>query len=368
MTSKERVMTAVNHHVPDRTPIQTYLTPELMEKLFQHFNVRDYNRLLDILGVDLRMVNAPYVGKLIDLPPGSDVVDEWGVGYTLFDHGHGGSYPEPNHLALKAIETWEQFEAYPWPSPDDYDYSNIETQCDALSYYAVCTGHAGAPDIVNGVGRGRGMEQVLTDIMMQDPIGVAIIDKRCDHYYEVLRRTLEAGKGKIDIFCTGEDTGNQLGPMFPPMVFDDFFRPRLQRFYDLGHEFGCKVMMHSCGSTRQLMPRFVEMGLDILDAMQPEPTGMVPEEIKQDHGNELAFCGLISTQKTLPFGTVEDCRKEAQHRLTAMTVNGGYIFSPAHCIQADNPVENVLAIYEEALGLEPGAFDNGSAWSDARNV
>jgi len=356
MTSKERVLAAVNHQESDRVPIQTYLTPEIQQKLMDHFGFATPLELYDQFGVDFRSVHPIYKGKRPPMPEGSVIVDEWGVGYQMFDHGHGGAYPEPNHLALAAITTMEAFEAYPWPDPDDYDYSHIEEQCNAFKDFAICTAGAGTPDINNGVGRGRGTEQIMLDIMMQDPVGVAIIDKRCNHYLEVYRRTLEAGKGKIDILCTGEDTGNQLGPMYPIAVFDDFFRPRLQAFYDLGHEFGCKVMMHSCGNTRRLMPRFVEMGLDVLDAMQPEPPGMVPEEIKVEFGDQLAFCGLISTQQTLPFGTEEECREEARHRLKVMTENGGYIFSPAHCIQADNPVQNVLAIYEEALGLEPGAF------------
>ncbi len=355
MTPKERVLAAIGHRKPDRTPIQTYLTPEIQQKLMDHFGLVDELQLYERLGVDLRTVNPPYTGALPPAPEGSNTVDEWGVGYVMFDHGHGGAYPEANHLALAALTTMEEVEAYPWPSPDDYDYSDIAAQCDAFSEYAVCTGHAGMPDIVNGVSRGRGMERVLTDIMMEDPVGVAIIGRRCEHYLEVARRTLKAGKGKIDILCLGEDTGNQNGPMFPPAVFDSFFRPRLQRYIDLAHEFGCKAMMHSCGDTRKLQARFIEMGLDVLDAMQPEPDGMAPEELAAESGKELTFCGLISTQKTLPFGTVEECRAEARHRL-ALFQHGGYIFSPAHCIQADNPVENVLAIYEEALGLEAGSF------------
>lgn len=355
MTSKERVLAAIAHERPDRTPIQTYLTPEILQKLLDHFGFKDHGQLLVKFGVDLRGVHAPGTAPAPPLPEGSDLVDEWGVGYRMFDHGHGGAYPEPNHLALAKITTVAEFEAYPWPDPAAYDFSHVEAQCDALSEFAVCVGHAGQPDIVNGVGRGRGMEQVILDIMMQDPVGVAIIDKRCDHYFEWSRRMLDAANGKVDILCLGEDTGNQAGPMFSFDVFDAFFRPRLQRFIDLGHDYGCKVMMHSCGDTSRLQSRFIEMGLDVLDAMQPEPAGMGPEKLKAQFGDKLCFCGLISTQKTLPFGTVEECRAEARHRLDLFK-DGGYIFSPAHCIQADNPVENVLAIYEEALGLEPGAF------------
>jgi uroporphyrinogen decarboxylase len=142
--------------------------------------------------------------------------------------------------------------------------------------------------------------------------------------------------------------------MFSPRDFDEIFRPRLQRFYDLAHEFGAKAMMHSCGDTHELQPTFIEMGLDILDAMQPEPPGMDVDRMRAACRGRLAFCGLISTQQTLPFGTVEQCRAEARHRLDVAARGGGYIFSPAHCIQADTPLENVLAIYEEALGRSLG--------------
>ena len=354
MTSKERVLAAINHQAPDRVPIQTYLTPEIQRKLVEHFGTED---ILPILGVDFRHAGPRHVGPELPIPEGCEFVDEWGTGYKTIQF-ESGEYAEAEYLPLAELTTLEEVEAYSWPTADQYDYSTIEEQCDRLAEFAVCTGGAGTPDIVNGVSRGRGMERVLMDIMTEDPVGVAIIDKRCDVLYERCRRTLEAANGKIDILCTGEDCGNQAGPMFPPDVFDRFFRPRLKRFYDLAHEFGAKAMMHSCGNTRKLMPAFIEMGLDVLDAMQPEPPGMNPEEIKAEFGDRLTFCGLISTQQTLPFGTEAECRAEARHRLDVIAKGGGYIFSPAHCIQPDTPLENVLAIYEEALGLEPGALMN----------
>ncbi len=355
MNSKERVLAALARRPTDRVPIQVYLTPEIQQKMMQHFAFDDPEQLLQQFGVDFRGVYPVYRGTLPPTPEGADFVDEWGVGYVMFDHGHDGAYPEASHLALAELHTPEDVEQYPWPSPDDYDYTHIEAACDQYADYAVFAGDAGRPDILNGVSRGRGMEQVMIDIMTEDPVGVAIIDKRCDFYYEVSRRTLEAAKGKIDILCLGEDTGNQLGPMFPLEIFDAFFRPRLQRFIDLAHAHGCKAMMHSCGDTSRLQSRFIDMGLDILDAMQPEPSGMQPERLKEQFHDKIAYCGLISTQQTLPFGTVAECRAEARHRL-ALFRDGGYIFAPAHCIQADNPVENVLAVFEEALGLAPGAF------------
>jgi uroporphyrinogen decarboxylase len=352
VTSKERVLAACRHEETDRVPIQTYLTGEVHEMLQAHFPGRD---ILECLGVDLRGVGAPFTGERRPGPglPGlAETYDEWGTGYCQQENASGGSYSEARELSLAQIKTLDDVENFPWPSPDDYDYSVLPAACAAVADYAVCAGSAGVPDILNGVSRGRGMEQVMVDIATSDPVGMAIIDRRVEHYYEVCRRTLQAAGGRVDILCLGEDCGNQNGRMFSPACFDRFFVPRLQRFIDLAHEFGALAMLHSCGDTHEIMPTFVAMGLDILDAMQPEPLGMVPAEIKRLYGDRLTFCGLISTQQTLPHGTPEDVRREVRDRLEVMGRGGGYILSPAHCLQPDTPLANVLALYSEGLGVE----------------
>lgn len=348
MNSKERVLCSLRWQEPDRVPIQVYLTPEVDARLKAHFGGRD---VLECLGVDFRSVGPTYKGT-IKKPHDGITYDIWGVGYRKVEHGQAGSYDESVVLPLADIKTLDDVKRYPWPDPDAFDYSVVREQCERFHDYAICLGGAGMPDILNGISRGRGMEQVLIDIALRDEVGMAIIDRRVDFYYEVLRRGLEVADGKVDILCLGEDCGNQNGRMFSPKDFDEVFRLRLQKFYDLAHEFGAKAMMHSCGDTHEIMPTFIDMGLDVLDAMQPEPKGMDPETIRSMCKGKLAFCGLISTQQTLPYGTVEDCRAEARHRLDVIAEGGGYIFSPAHCIQPDTPLENTLAIYEEALGTE----------------
>ena len=347
LTPKERVLMAVNHVQPDRPPITIYVTPEIHHALCTHFGDRSYT---DAFQIDFRHIGPAGLKPPPKPQNGADFCDEWGVGYKMVQNNAGGTYPEAWDITLARLCTIEDVESYEWPDADNYDYSVIPEQIEAVKDYAVCLGSAGIPDIINGVGRGRGMEQVLIDIITEDPVGTAIIDKRVDYYDEWCRRSLEAGQGKIDILCLGEDLGSQKGPTMSPETFDGFFRPRIQRFIDLGREFGAKTMMHCCGSSRLLQPRLIEMGLDILDAVQPEPVAMDPEELKRLHGDKLTFCGMISTQQTLPHGTVEQCRAEARHRIDVLGRGGGYFFAPAHGIQPDTPLENVLAIYEEVTG------------------
>lgn len=349
LTPKERVKMAVAHQQPDRPPIQIYTTPEIHAALNDYFKGQPIEEAFEI---DFRFVR-PVGGVIRKTPePGSNIeaYDDWGVGYSRVPNNAGGEYLEATDLALARLTTMDEVRAYPWPSPDDYDYSTISEQIDCVQDYAVCLGSAGIPDIINGVGRGRGMEQVLIDIATQDEVGIAIIDARVDFYYEWCRRSLEAGQGRIDILCVGEDLGSQKGTTMSPACFEEFFRPRLEKFYKLAHDYGALVMMHSCGSTRAFQPQLIDMGLDILDAVQPEPVGMDPVQLKQDFGDRLTYCGMISTQQTLPHGTVEQCRAEARHRIDVIGKGGGYIFAPAHAIQPDTPIENILAIYEEVTG------------------
>ena len=349
MKPKERVLCSLGwREPPDRPPIQLCATPEIWRALEDYFGAQGVR---EALGVDFRSVGPAWRGR--QRPPRDGITyDIWGVGYRRVAHGSGGSYEEAVALPLAELKTMDDVADYPWPSPDDYDYSGVAEKCRQVSDYAVCIGGAGMPDILNGVSRGRGMEQVMMDVALRDEVGLAIIDRRVEFCYEVLRRTLQAADGMVDVVCLGEDCGNQNGRMFSPGDFDELFRPRLKRFYDLAHEFGAAAMMHSCGDTHEIMPTFIEMGLDVLDAMQPEPPGMDPETIRRACHGRLAFCGLISTQRTLPHGTVEQCRAEARHRLDVIAKGGGYIFAPAHNIQPDTPLENVLAVYEEATGRQ----------------
>ena len=349
LTSKERVLMAIAHRQPDRPPIQIYCTPEIDERLRAHFGDIHY---MDAFEVDFRGVGPAWTRPLRTPEPGSGIgrYDIWGTGFKDITNAIGGTYSEAWDRPIAELKTMDQVNAYPWPSIDGYDFSTIPAQIEQVKDYAVIHGSPGVPDIINGVSFARGMEQVLIDIASEDEVGLAIIDRRVEFFYEFAKRGLQAGGGKIDILHMGEDLGTQKGPTISPATFDSFFRPRYQRFFDLAHEYGAKAMLHSCGATRLLQSRLIDMGLDVIDSVQPEPVGMDPEELKNEFGDRLTYCGMLSTQQTLPHGTVAECRAEARHRIDVIGKNGGYIFAPAHCIQPDTPIENILAMYEEVTG------------------
>ena len=355
LSPRERVRMTIDHQEPDRPPIQFYATPEVRKLLTDYFKGQYFK---DVFELDFRYIGPRHLKKPRRPTPGSgiDIYDMWGAGYRNSSYhldaiDMSGTYPEPVYLPFANFKTMNDVMAYSWPSPDDFDYSVIPEQIKQNKGFAIVLGGAGIPDIINGVGaRGRGIEQLLMNIVLQDKVGTAIIDQRVNFWYEYLRRGLEAGQGKIDIVHLGEDLGTQKGLMVSPELFDTFFRPRYQKFFDLAHNYGAKTWLHSCGSTYFLHSHFIDMGLDVLDSVQTEPANMDPEKLKKEFGDKLTYCGMIDTQRLLPYGTVGECRAVAQHRIKVIGKGGGYVFCPSHDLQIDIPLENILAIYEEITG------------------
>jgi len=115
---------------------------------------------------------------------------------------------------------------------------------------------------------------------------------------------------------------------------------------ELGHEFGAKVMLHSCGSTRDLMDDLVRVGVDIVDTVQPYAAKMDPAELKRDYGAKLVFHGMLSVQNVLPVRDADGVEAEVERLCSVMKPGGGFVLAPTHNIQPDTPVENVLRMYD----------------------
>jgi uroporphyrinogen decarboxylase len=349
MNSKERFYSALQYKGYDRPPIKHYGTPEINKELMDYLDVSTYEELQLKLGDDFRSIGPKYIGpELRNFEDGS-WEGVWGERYTNYSFGKG-TYPEAIYLPFKDVEEVDELKKFRFPSPDWFDYSDIKALCEKYKDYVIWIGGGGVPDFMNGIARCRGVEQVLLDIALENPVYLALVEQRHNFYYEMCKRTLEAGEGKIDVLCLGEDYGNQNGLMISPTTFEKLFAPRMKVFFDLAHEYGAKTMMHCCGSCRDLMSRFVELGLDILEVVQVDAAKMNIEELHRDFYRKLAFCGSISVQNTLPFGSEEDVVKEVELRKRLFS-EGGMIIAPTHDIQVGTPIENILAMYRTIGGL-----------------
>ncbi len=346
--SKKRVLTAFARQEPDRVPINYFANPGIDLKIKKHFclNGEDDEGLLVALGVDFRNIVSPYIGpKLHEDVPGRQI-DIWGVHKRRIEHKTGG-YWDYCDFPLKNASP-EDVEEWPMPSPDDFDYSGIAEQCERMKEYCIVAGGTGTGDIINKAGMVRTMEQVLIDLMLDDPVLLRHTDRRIDVQLEVIHRTLEAANGGIDLLWIGEDLGTQIGPLISIKLFRKHIRPRLQEFVGLAKLYNIPVMIHSCGSSSWAFDDFIEMGISIIDTLQPEPRDMAPEYLKNHFGNRLSFHGCISTAGPVAGGTVRETVENVQKTLEIMMPGGGYAMAPTHLLQDNSHVENVVAMYEAA--------------------
>jgi len=346
MTSKERVSTALEHKSPDRCPCDYIGTPEVDEKLKAHFRTDSMETVLKELKVDIRILDAAYVGP--ELPAWDDgrFMNYWEQTRKPIKN-EAGTYNEAVELPYAAFKSVEDVEKFRWPKVDWFDYSQLSEDCRKYSDYAIVFGSPGNMDLINGTSYGRGVEQVIYDIALEDPVGLACMKKRFECCYERSETALKAANGQIDILWIGDDYGTQNGLLISPEKWRKLFFVKLKAMCDLGHKYGAKVMLHSCGSTRPIWPELIEAGVDIYDTVQPEAAQMNPAELKKEFGDRICFHGTMSTQNTLPFGTAEEVAAEVRLRIETVGKDGGFIVAPAHNIQPDTPIENILALYEE---------------------
>jgi uroporphyrinogen decarboxylase len=183
------------------------------------------------------------------------------------------------------------------------------------------------------------------DIALKDPVYLYIVEKRHLFYMEVIERILQAAEGRIDMVLCGDDFGSQRGLLISPETFDKLFAAKKKEFFDLVHHYSAKVSHHCCGSSLKLIPRFIEIGMDAIQTIQPQAAGMNPYSLKEQFGDQLTLHGAVDVQGWLQSATPDEIEKEICRLLDVVGLNGGYILSPSHNIQPDTPLENVLALY-----------------------
>jgi len=183
---------------------------------------------------------------------------------------------------------------------------------------------------------------------------------RFDYVYEVFERQCEIGLQNLAklnymvgdavtaVFVTGTDFGTQNGPFISPATYRKLYQPFHRRVNDWIHEHTpWKSFCHSCGSVAALLPDLCDAGFDILNPVQCSAADMDPRTLKDRFGRRISFWGGgVDTQRTLPFGTPQQVRREVQERIAIFGRGGGFVFNTVHNVQANTPAENLLALYE----------------------
>lgn len=350
MTSKQRVLKTFNHENPDRVPINYHSNPGVDARLREYLGIAqgDHIGLYHALGVDFRGVGAPYTGRILHTSDREDrIVDPlhgWRLKYIR--HASGGYWDYCDFPLIDADE--ETVADWPFPDPDDYDYSVLPDQVKHNNDYAIFVGGAGLGCIINHMGFLRGMEQCLVDLVTDDPAGVLLINKFIDYQYKVYERTMDKIGRLVDFVWMGEDLGAQFTQLISRSTFIKYILPVHKRFIELAAFYGKPAMMHTCGSSSWAYEDYIEAGLKGVDTLQPEAANMSPEYLKKTFGGRLFFHGCISTAGPIAFGTAEETVRYCRNTLEIMMPGSGYCFAPTHSLQDNSPAENVVAAYMTA--------------------
>jgi uroporphyrinogen decarboxylase len=267
----------------------------------------------------------------------------WHVEVTNISYGEGlGTYEEAVSSPLAQAETAADVERFDWPDPDLFDVEGLRARCETWRGYPIL-GATFEPFYLYC--RLRGMEQALTDLAANPAVAEAALERLYYFHEAVIRRTLQAAQGLIDLIYVAEDLGTQDALLMSPASFRRFLKPWMRKMIDLAHSFGVKVMHHDDGAIRPLLPELIDIGIDILNPLQWRCAGMQREGLARDFGKSLIFHGGVDNQQTLPFGTPDDVKREVADNLRIFGGGKGYVVAPCHNLQPNTPTANIVALY-----------------------
>jgi uroporphyrinogen decarboxylase len=355
MNSRERVLAALAHAQPDRIPIGLSFAPEVTAALCQRLGVEEA-ALGERLGEDLAGVRPTYPAAAsplrysdptIELTADGLYVDCWGVPFRPVSTGSQVYMELAGRPPLAGLRSEAELDAFAWPQAGAWDYANVPVDLAAHAAKATWGHSRGFFEIAHFM---RGMENFLADLALRPALACALMDRIADSLLARARRTLEAGAGGFVLFEYNDDVAGQRGMFLSPAMWRRYIKPRVARFFELIRRHGAAVRCHCCGSCRPIIPDLIEIGMDVLNPVQPRAAGMDPFELKAEFGDQLTLHGGIDIQELLPNGSPEQVRAHVRRMIQRVGRGGGYILGPSHRIQADTPLENILAMVAEALG------------------
>ncbi len=352
MKHRDRVLTALNHEEPDRCPMQISFAPEFASGLKKDLNQNtekihnphgggntyELERVLDedILLTSVGWENSYYAFDFYDVR-GDRYTDEWGVEWrivkyeTKFGKGH---YTEISGHPLFEDKLIASYKPPDPDRPELYDDASQTIEKFKEEYWiAGVTGTV----MFEGAWALRGFERLMMDFVSNPDIVRNVFDIVFNYHLTAAIKLVEMG---VDMIHTGDDVGGQDAMLISVDTWRRFFKPYLAKFISTLKNINpeIKISYHSDGEIYSIIPDLIEIGLDVLNPIQPK--SMNPEKLKREYGDKLCFWGSIDEQFTLPFGTAEDVRKEVITRLKTIGKNGGLIIGPTHNVQLDTPAEN----------------------------
>ncbi|MDP2999791.1 MAG: uroporphyrinogen decarboxylase family protein [Bryobacterales bacterium] len=362
MKHRERVMKALNRERADRCPMQVSFTPEFAERLRADLrqsgkgvhnphgggNTYGLERAIgeDMLLTSVGWANSYYANEAY--ARGADAyTDEWGVGWrnARYETRFGaGSYTE---MVSHPLADAKALDSYTPPDPGRAGlYADSESAIRRFrdEYWIV---GVTVTTVFETAWALRGLERMLMDFVEDPALAERILDIPFRYHLAAAKRLVNLG---VDMIWTGDDVGAQRSMMVSPKIWRRFLKPRMAEFISTLKAINPRLTLayHSDGFIDPIVPELIEIGVDVLNPIQPR--SMDPALMKRKYGDKLCFWGTIDEQFTLPFGSSEDVRREVLARIETAGADGGLILGPTHHVQLDTPLENFWAMVNAITG------------------
>lgn len=346
MTPRERILATIHRQPVDRTPVDLWVTPEVLQALRGHTGEDDELAVYQKLGLDKIVWVFPGYGSGRFDPNEGNGQTMWGVPTRMIRAGEA-TYQEFGTPPLGDFEDAAQLADYPsWPDPENFDYAGAREWAEKARSHGFATI---GPWISHFeiYCQMRGLENALMDIAADPDFLDSALDRIDTIQTAMLERFLTEMGDLIDIVFISDDMGTQESLLISPDAWRRHFRDRLTNWCGIIHRHGKKVLFHTDGAVRPLLPDILACGVDILNPIQHICPGMDRDALQRDFGGSVIFHGGVDNQKILPFGTADDVRQETRTCLDTLGRDGGFICCSCHNVQAGTPVENILAMIAE---------------------
>jgi uroporphyrinogen decarboxylase len=242
----------------------------------------------------------------------------------------------------------KELDEYRWPSAEDFDFSKLKAGLLEVRNMDMTTasGHAGAGWLHHV--QMRGYDHALYDVMDDEWMN-EYIQRNREFLIPYFEKLFENAGGLIDVIRADEDLGGHENMLISPELWRKWYKPLWREVFDICRRNGAKIWLHSCGYCRDVVPDFIEIGVDILNPLPPYVRGSDPVDMKRTFGSRLAFDGGVDQMNILVRGTPAEVREEVKRRMDQLAPGGGYIAGPSQVFSKDVPLENVIAFFEAAL-------------------
>lgn len=346
VTPHERFEAAVQLKQADRVPFDFWATPEIQAALIKYFSAENIDEVMTILGIDARLVVPTWIGPALEVLPDGSFYSQFGshrrkVSNEFSTYEEYAGFPLAQFTTADEINTWAR-----WPKTSYWDWKSVLPQIERYNNpvrHHIRYEVGGIFETSWGL---YGLDKFLVDLYDNPDVPCAIMDRITDIFIDNVHSLMAVAKDKIDMVYTYDDIAIQNGLMMSPRMWRKFILPRHQRLNAVIKSYGLKIMYHSCGAIVPMIEALIsDVGIDVLNPLQPRAADMDMQKIKDTYGSRIAFHGGIDLQQTMSQGSPQDVTDEVRERIRVLAKGGGYICTTAHYIQADTPIENVLALY-----------------------